>query len=72
MDERSLFREMNLLRAAYDELSRAERRVEEQFDATATALHGAGFSMSQIATMTGGSPAAVSRSVNRVRGGRSG
>lgn len=56
MDERSLFREMNLLRAAYDELSRAERRVEEQFDAT----------------MTGGSPAAVSRSVNRVRGGRSG
>ena len=68
MDERSLFREMNLLRAAYGELSRAERRVEEQFAATATALHEAGFSMSQIATMTGGSPAAVSRSVNRVRG----
>ncbi|MBF4567725.1 hypothetical protein ITJ57_03000 [Plantibacter sp. VKM Ac-2880] len=72
MNEQSLFREMGLLRAAYDQLARAEARVEEQFDATVAALHEAGFSMSQITKMTGGSSAAVSRSINRLRDHRSG
>lgn len=72
MNERSLFREMALLRTAYDELAGAEARVETQFNATVTVLHDAGFSISQIAQMTGGSSAAVSRSINRLRDHRSG
>jgi hypothetical protein len=67
MNDMALFRELDLLKRANENVRLAADRADLQFDSAATALHEAGFSIKQIAHMTGGSPASVTRILNRER-----
>jgi lambda repressor-like predicted transcriptional regulator len=65
MNDMALFRELDLLKRANEQARLAAAHADWQFDSAATALHEAGFSVKQIAHMTGGSPASVTRTLNR-------